>query len=204
MGESSIRIVPANEASWDDLQLILSGTAGRCQCTRQRLGDREWYALPVEQRAAVLRDVVGCDSPIDPADRTPQSTAGVVAYVDDEPAGWAAVDARSAFRRLRGSPVPWAGRHETADDDTVWAIACLVVRRGFRGQHLTHDLVRASVDHARQRGARAIEGYPMLTGGAEITWDELSVGPVSAFTAAGFAEVSHPTKRRLVMRLELS
>jgi GNAT superfamily N-acetyltransferase len=127
-----------------------------------------------------------------------------VSYVDDEPAGWAAVDARSAFRRLRGSPVPWAGRLESPEDDSVWAIACLVVRRGFRGQHLTHDLVRASVDHARQRGARAIEAYPMLTGGTEITWDELSVGPVSAFTAAGFTEVAHPTKRRLVMRLELA
>jgi GNAT superfamily N-acetyltransferase len=205
MGEPSIRIVPANEASWDDLQAILTGTAGRCQCTRQRLGDREWYALPVEQRASVLRDAVGCDSPVNPAvARTPAATAGLVAYVDDEPAAWAAVDARTAFRRLRGSPVPWAGRHEDKHDDTVWAIACLVVRRGFRGRHLTYDLVRASVDHARERGARAIEAYPMLTGGSEITWDELSVGPLGAFVAAGFTEVSHPTKRRLVMRLDLT
>jgi GNAT superfamily N-acetyltransferase len=200
MGEASIRVVPANEASWDDLQAILTGTAGRCQCTRQRLGDREWYAQPVEQRAAVLRDAVGCDSPVD---RDPASTAGIVTYVDGEPAGWAAVDARTAFRRLRGSPVPWAGRHEDTDDASVWAVACLVVRRGYRGRHLTYDLVRASVDYARERGARALEGYPLLTGGAEITWDELSVGPVGAFTAAGFVEVSHPTKRRLVMRLEL-
>lgn len=204
--EASIRIVPANEASWDDLQVVLTGTAGRCQCTRQRLGDREWYALPVEQRAQVLREAVGCDDravPDDALRRDPARTAGIVAYVDDEPAGWAAVDARSAFRRLRGSPVPWAGRAEHPDDDSVWAIACLVVRRGFRGQHLTYALVAAAVEHARARGARAIEGYPMLTGGAEVTWDELSVGPVGPFLAAGFREVAHPTKRRLVMRLDL-
>lgn len=200
MAEPSIRIVAANEASWDDLQAILTGTAGRCQCTRQRLGDREWYALPVEQRAAVLREAVGCDEPLD---RDPARTAGLVAYVDDEPAAWAAVDARTAFRRLRGSPVPWAGRHESTDDTTVWAIACLVVRRGFRGRGLTYPLVAAAVEHARERGARAIEGYPLLTGGTEITWDELSVGPVGPFLAAGFAEVTHPTKRRLVMRREL-
>ena len=202
VAESSIRIVPANEASWDDLQAILTGAAGRCQCTRQRLGDREWYALPVEQRAQVLREAVGCDdrSP----DRDPARTAGIVVYVDDEPAGWAAVDARSAFRRLRGSPVPWAGRAELPDDDTVWVIACLVVRRGFRGQHLTYALVAAAVEHARARGARAVEGYPMLTRGAAVTWDELNVGPVGPFLAAGFTEVSHPTTRRVVMRLDLA
>lgn len=197
----SIRIVAANEASWDDLQTILTGTAARCQCTRQRLGDREWYALPVEQRAAALRDAVGCDEPA--LDRDPSRTAGIVAFVDAEPAGWAAVDARSAFRRLAGSPVPWAGRREAKDDPSVWAVACLVVRRGFRGRGLTYALVAAAVEHARERGALAIEGYPMLTGGAEVTWDELSVGPVGPFLAAGFTEVTHPSKRRLVMRLEL-
>lgn len=202
MAEPGIRIIAANEASWDDLQAILTGTAGRCQCTRQRLGDREWYALPVEQRAQVLRDAVGCDDRA--IGRDPARTAGIVACVDGEPAGWAAVDARSAFRRLRGSPVPWAGRAEQPDDDTVWAIPCLVVRRGFRGRGLTYALVAAAVEHARERGARAIEGYPMLTGGAEVTWDELSVGPVGPFRAAGFREVSHPTKRRVVMRLDLA
>jgi len=202
MGEPSIRIVAANEASWDDLQAILTGTASRCQCTRQRLGDREWYALPVEQRAAVLREAVGCDESAG-LDHDPARTAGIVAYVDDEPAGWAAVDARSAFRRLAGSPVPWAGRRETKDDPTVWAVACLVVRRGFRGRGLTYALVAAAVEHARERGALAIEGYPMLTGGADVTWDELSVGPVGPFLAAGFTEVTHPTTRRLVMRRDL-
>lgn len=201
MSEPGIRIVAANEASWDDLQAILTGTAARCQCTRQRLGDRAWYALPVEQRAAVLRDAVGCDDTA--VDRDPSRTAGIVASVDGEPAAWAAVDARPAFRRLRGSPVPWVGRHEDKNDETVWAIACIVVRRGFRGRGLTYPLVAAAVEHARERGARAIEGYPMLTGGAEITWDELSVGPVGPFLAAGFAEVTHPTTRRLVMRREL-
>lgn len=105
-----IRIAPANEVPWDDLQAILTGTAARCQCTRQRLGDREWYALPVEQRGQVLRDAVACDDRAVPDDmlrRDPARTAGIVAYVDDEPAGWAALDARSAYRRLRGSPVPW-------------------------------------------------------------------------------------------------
>jgi hypothetical protein len=56
---------------------------------------------------------------------------------------------------------------------------------------------------ARERGARALEGYPMLTGpGEEITWGELHVGSRSIFAAAGFAEVSRPTPRRFVMRID--
>lgn len=190
-------VVPADQTSWSDIQAILTGAAGRCQCQRQRLGDRDWYAAPVEQRRAILRSEVGCDEP------ATERTIGVVAYLDGEPAGWCAVDSRSAFRRLRGSPVPWAGRDESKDDSDVWAIACLVVRSGFRGRGLTYALVRGAVEYARSQGARAIEGYPLLTHGAPIIWDELNVGPVGPFVSAGFREVSHPTKRRVVMRLDL-
>lgn len=49
---------------------------------------------------------------------------------------------------------------------------------------------------ARQRGARALEGYPMITRpGQEITWDELHVGGRRIFAAAGFAEVSRRNGR---------
>ncbi len=194
---SGLRIVPANEASWDDLQAILTGSAGRCQCQRQRLGDHDWFRMPQEERSAILASEVHCDDP------RATETIGIVAYLDDEPVGWCAVDQRGVYGRLRGSPVPWTDRNEDKDDPTVWAIACLVVRRGFRGQGLTYPLVAAAVEHARARGAVAIEGYPLLTAGSKVIWDELSIGPLGPFIAAGFTEVSHPTKRRVVMRLEL-
>jgi hypothetical protein len=38
--------------------------------------------------------------------------------------------------------------------------------------------------------------------GQQITWDEIHVGSRSIFAAAGLAEVSHPTPRRVVMRIE--
>ena len=69
--------------------------------------------------------------------------------------------------------------------------AVLSARRG------QHALARAAVDFARERGARAIEGYPMITQpGQEITWGELHVGGRSIFAAAGFVEVSETSKPR--------
>jgi hypothetical protein len=196
--DSDVRIVPANEASWDDLQAVLTGTAQRCQCQRQRLGDRVWWRMPVTARAALLRDETACGDP------DAERTIGILAYQGDEAVGWCAVDRRSVYRRLRGSPVPWKGRTEDKDDDDVWAIACIVVRRGHRRQGLTYPLVAGAVVHARARGAKAIEGYPLETNGKEVIWDEMSVGPLGPFLAAGFREVAHPTLRRRVVRLDFS
>ncbi|MBO9625349.1 MAG: GNAT family N-acetyltransferase [Microbacterium sp.] len=192
-----LRIVPANEAAWDDLQAILTGTAGRCQCERQRLGDGDWWHMPVEERRDLLRSEVNCGDP------RARDTIGLVGYLGEEPVAWCAVDRRSVYGRLRGSPVPWKGRDESHDDESVWAVACLIVRPGYRGRGLTSPMIAAAVEHARARGARAIEGYPMLTGGSTVSWDEMNVGAVGPFLGAGFAEVSRPTTRRVVMRRDL-
>jgi GNAT superfamily N-acetyltransferase len=197
---SSIVVVPANEASCADLQAVFgtAGAAHRCQCQRQIWADRIWYSMPFEERAEHFREQTACGDP------DAERTSGLVAYVDGEPAGWCAVEPRTAYRRLRNSPVPWKGRAEDRDDETVWAVACMVVRVGHRRSGLTTELVRAAVEHARDRGATVIEGYPMITEpGVEITWDELNVGPLNSFLAAGFREVSRPTKRRVVVRYDL-
>ena len=69
---------------------------------------------------------------------------------------------------------------------------------------MSRSLARAAVEYARARGARALEGYPMITkpGQTVALVGELHVGTRSIFEAAGFAEVSHPTRRRVVMRID--
>lgn len=39
--------------------------------------------------------------------------------------------------------------------------------------------------------------------GHTVSWGEMNVGSRNTFVAAGFREVSHPTTRRVVMRLDL-
>ena len=54
-----LRIVPANEASFDDLQAVFGsrGTAAICQCQRYKLRPREAFSkFPVEERAQRLQD----------------------------------------------------------------------------------------------------------------------------------------------------
>jgi GNAT superfamily N-acetyltransferase len=195
-----LRIVPANEASFDDLQAVFGsrGTAAICQCQRYKLRPREAFSkFPVEERAQRLRDQTDCGHP------GAETTSGLVAYLDGEPVGWCAVEPRTAYPRLLDSPVPWAGRDEDPGDDGVWAATCFVTRAGFRRRGVSYALARAAVDCARARGARALEGYAMITKpGQEVAWGELYVGSRSIFAAAGLAEVSRPTPRRVVMRIE--
>ena len=131
------------------------------------------------------------------------TTSGLVAYLDREPVGWCAVEPRTAYPGLlRVYRVPWENRDEDKSDDGVWAVTCVLVRAGYRKRGIAYALAAAAVAHARDRGARALEAYPMRTEIGEVTWDEVHVGAQSIFAAAGMQEVSRPGKRRLVMRIE--
>ncbi|HEX8345132.1 MAG TPA: GNAT family N-acetyltransferase [Actinoplanes sp.] len=195
-----LTIVPANEASWDDLTAVFGTTdAGRCQCQRFKVAGWIWRDSTLDERTAMLRAQTACGDP------GATATSGLVAYVDGEPAGWVAVEPRTAYPKLRSSRIPWSGRDEDRDDDGVWAVTCFAVRKGFRGRGLTYALAEATVAFARERGARALEAYPMITQpGRQITWGELHVGARQVFEDAGFTEISHPTLRRVVMRIDFA
>jgi GNAT superfamily N-acetyltransferase len=196
--EGEISVVPANEASFDDLQTVFGtrGPASWCQCQRYKLRPRESFAaFPVEERADRLRRQTESGHP------ESGTTSGLLAYLDNDPVGWCAVAPRPAYIGLvRVSRVPWQGRSEDRADAGVWAVTCFVSRAGFRNRGISRALARAAVDLARNRGARAIEGYPMTTGSAIL--EELHVGSEQTFADAGFTEVARPTPRRAVFRID--
>ncbi len=193
-----VSVVPANEAPCGDLEAIFGtrGPASRCRCQRYKLEPRESFSsVPAEVRAARLGEQTDCGHP------ESNATSGLVAYLATEPVGWCAVEPRSGYRGLvRVYKVPWAGRAEDPADDRVWAVTCLFTRAGFRRRGISRTLAGAAVDFARVRGARALESYPMTTTAAIA--EELHVGTENTFAAAGLREVSRPTPRRVVMRID--
>jgi GNAT superfamily N-acetyltransferase len=194
-------VVPANKASWDDLKAIVGPVrchAAQCYCQRFKIPNSEWRWVSDEERAERLREQTQCGNP------KARTTTGLVAYIDREPVGWCSVEPRTAYVNLLKTKMAWAGRHEDKSDDGVWGVGCFVTRTGYRLRGVTYALAAAAVEFARKHGAAALEGYGMITvPGKEITWGELHVGSVRVFAAAGFEEVSRPSKRRVVMRIEL-
>jgi GNAT superfamily N-acetyltransferase len=198
--DPAIVVVPANEATWEDIAAIFGtrGEAAACWCQRYKLAPREAFrSWPAEARADRLRRQTGCGDP------SATATTGLVASLGGVPAGWCAVEPRAHYEGLRRVyRVPWLGRDEDKADTGVWAVTCLFTRAGYRRQGVSRALARAAVAFARERGARALEGYPMATApGEDIAWGELHVGSRSVFADAGFREVGRPTPRRFVMRI---
>ena len=131
-------MVPANEASWDDLQMVFGtrGPATSCQCQRYKLRPREFFAgFPAEERAERLRQQTDCGRP------EPTRTSWLVAYLDSEPVGSVRGRATIADEGLvRNNRVPWEGREEDKTDASVWAVTCLFTRAGFRKRGVSRAL----------------------------------------------------------------
>lgn len=195
MPHPPLRIVPASDVAWADVQAVLGrrGRAADCQCQRYKLRRGEAFKdVPAREREHRLRTQTEGDS---------GDTTGLVGYRGSDPVGWCAVQPRAAYEGLvRNQRVPWEGRDEDRADESVWAITCFVVRTGFRRQGIGSELVVAALDHARRGGARAVEGYPIGT--TAVILEELHVGTVAMFERAGFREVARPTTRRRVMRID--
>ncbi len=122
---------------------------------------------------------------------------GLLAYVDEEPAGWVSIAPRRQFGRIERSPIL-----KPVDDAAAWSIVCLFIGKRFRRQGLGRALVDAAVRYAVDKGAEAIEAYPIDTARnpRELSSAELFVGTAAMFRKAGFKVVARHKDARPIMR----
>jgi GNAT superfamily N-acetyltransferase len=123
---------------------------------------------------------------------------GLLAYSGGEPVGWCAVQPREAFPRLERSRIL-----KPVDDQPVWSVTCLYIKRGHRGKGLSRQLLEAAVKHARSQGARIVEGYPVEPKSGKTADVFVFTGVASAYRKAGFKEVARRSNTRPIMRRHL-
>lgn len=173
---------PATVDRFDDVRAVLGPRdpdSPACWCLAYRVPNQEQRTLTGEDRPARLLRYAQEGTP-----------PGVVAYVDDEPAGWCSVSPRATHHRLMHSrTIP------TVDDLPVWSIVCLVVRPAFRRQGLARHLLDGAVEYARSQGAPAVEAYPVDPQGARLSSALAYVGTTGIFESAGFERVVATTSR---------
>jgi GNAT superfamily N-acetyltransferase len=119
---------------------------------------------------------------------------GLIGYEDGVPVAWVSLGPREDYAKLRRSPVM-----KPVDDRPVWSIVCFFVDRKARGRGVSERMLKAAIDHARSRGARLLEAYPVDKHERSHP-DFMFFGARSMFDRAGFREVARRTPTRPVMR----
>jgi GNAT superfamily N-acetyltransferase len=75
------------------------------------------------------------------------------------------------------------------DDKPVWSAVCFFIAKGFRRQGVATTLLEAAATHAKGKGAKIIEGYPVPLK-KEATPDAFAwTGTEPTFEKAGFKVV---------------
>jgi GNAT superfamily N-acetyltransferase len=192
VGVMAIEVRPATV--FEDVAAVVGPKrpdANVCWCLSYRIGGKENLHLRGPMRGDWVRELVGLDPP-----------PGVLAYEGDEVVGWAAVHPRADTSFARNKRIPHL------DDLDVWSVWCFRVRPGHRKRGIVHHLLAGAVAFARERGAPAIEGYPVDNRGEKVDLTMAYVGTRAVFEHAGFVKAADTTSvlagfPRVVMRLDL-
>lgn len=187
-----ITVHPATHARFDDVRTMVGPkkpTSNVCWCLSHRIPAKDNRALAGAERAAYVEGLT----------RRP-TKPGVLAYDGDEVVGWAAVAPRSELPFARSTKIPHV------DDLPVWSAWCIRVRPGHRGRGISHALLAGAVAYAVERGAPAVEGYPVDNQGAKVDLTMAYVGTRALFEQAGFTLAARTDATsagfpRVVMRL---
>jgi len=193
----TVRVISVVDAPWDDVRTVFGtrGDPAGCWCRYFKVDAATWKAQDI---AAFERGL--CDE-IDAAREVRGAGPGLLAYDDDEPVGWVAIEPRPAYPRILSSRLI-EHSSEPVDAAGVWFVSCFVVRVGHRRSGTATALLAGAVAHAREHGARVVEAFPVDAVPGTSSAD-LYHGPLSVFVKAGFDVVARPVAQRAVVRLEL-
>ncbi len=186
----SLKMFPATPSRWADIETLFGerGACGGCWCMFWRKSRKQYEGDKGSKNKQAFKQIV-----------SQGLKPGIIAYLDKEPVGWCAVAPRNDYVALERSRIL-----KPVDDQPVWSVSCLFVRRDFRRQGVASKLLSAAVEFAGRQGAKIVEGYPVEPSTNSMPDPFLWHGVPSAFKAAGFKEVLRRSKSRPIMRYELT
>lgn len=177
---------PLTPERWDDFERLFGpkGACGGCWCMFERIPRAQFARQSGQGNKEAMRAIVASGE-----------VPGLLAYAAGEPVGWCAIEPRETYGTLRRSRIL-----KPVDDQPVWSLVCFYIAKGHRRQGVTVGLLRAAVDHARARGARIVEGYPVEPKTPRVPDAFAWHGTAAAFRRAGFTEVARRSETRPIMR----
>lgn len=185
----SLAFHPATPSRWPDLEELFGerGACGGCWCMFWRLPRKEFDAGKGSGNKRALKRIV-----------TTGKEPGIIAYLGKEPIGWCAIAPRADYSALERSRIL-----KPVDEQPVWSVSCLFIKKAYRRQGVSSQLLQAVIAFAANHGARIVEGYPVEPSMEKMPDPFLWHGVPSAFISAGFKEVARRSQSRPIMRFEI-
>lgn len=173
---------PVTKATQADFETLFEapGAPKYCWCMAWRATGDE-TKLPGPKRKPLMLDRIDRGVPV-----------GLLGYAGGEPVAWVSIAPKETYRDELGGPEP-------KDDEKVWSLVCMFLRRDFRGAGVGHQLIAAAVKQAKKRGADVVEAYPVRRDSPSYRFG----GFIPAYEKAGFKPAGTAGSRRHVMRLAL-
>tara|TARA_Y100000815_G_scaffold2504_2_gene2279 strand:+ start:1309 stop:1887 length:579 start_codon:yes stop_codon:yes gene_type:complete len=191
---AKLEVFPLSADRWADFEGLFGrqGACYGCWCTYFRLAPKLRKSNSAEDNKAFIRTRIETGPP-----------PGLLGYLGGEPVAWMQIGPRADVPQFNNSGRVCAPLADgPAEDERVWAISCFFTKSAWRGQGLSHAMVAAGIDHARQNGARLLEACPM-DHAKQAKSVGLFVGSTQVFEKAGFSEAALRKPGRPLMRLEL-
>lgn len=185
--KEKLTVEPLNAGNWDHFERLFGvrGACGNCWCMAYRLPKS---AFEEGKRGG------GNKKAMQALIRKGRPT-GLLGFVNGEAVAWCALSPREDFPKLDRSRV-----HRRIDDQPVWSIPCLFIKKGYRNQGLSADLLKAVVRYAGQTGIPVLEAYPVVPTSGRLPDAFAWAGLLTAYLQSGFAIADRTSKNRPMVR----
>lgn len=135
-----MHIEQISAANWNDFVSLMRADAqcSECWCLNHRAPAGCATGAAAQEQMKQLTDQ--------------KKVGGLLAYNGAECVGWISIDPMTAM-------VGHDCQSSAKPDE--WAIHCIFVKDGFRGQGISTKLIQASVGFAKENGARLVSAFPI-------------------------------------------
>lgn len=181
---------PLTPANWSQFEQLFGprGACGNCWCMYYRLSKSDFLEGKFEEgNKMAMKELVWNNKP-----------AGILAFYEGEAIAWCAFAPREDFMKLGKSRV-----HKRIDDQPVWSIPCMFIRKDFRRNGISVPFLKGVIRYATDQGIKIIEAYPTIPTQEQIPDSFAWIGIYKSFERAGFKIVDRTSVNRPMVRYYL-
>lgn len=186
--KTNLSFAPLSNENWDDFVELFgkNGACGGCWCMSFRLKRAEFQKLKGEGNKLAMKKLVE------------QQFTGLIAYDNDKTVGWCALSPREQFVRIENSRMM-----KLLDNKHVWSIPCLFIKKQYRRQGVSVELLKAAIAYAEKHHIQIIEAYPVTPYQDKMPDAFAWTGLLSAYEKAGFKIAAQSSKSKFIVRYEV-